>query len=39
LILLFGIISIEINASIINFDIDEEEYLNKHILALNGLLD
>jgi hypothetical protein len=24
---------------IINFDVDEEEYLNKHVLALNGLLD
>jgi hypothetical protein len=24
---------------IINFDFDEEEYLNKHVLALNGLLD
>ncbi len=27
------------DAPIINFDVDEEDYLNKHVLALNGLLD
>ncbi len=27
------------DAPIIDSDVNEEEYLNKHVLALNGLLD